>query len=148
MLKLKLQYFGHLMWRTDSFEPDAGKGWGWEEKRRTEDEMAGWHHQLDGHEFEWTPGVSDGQGGLICCNPWGHKESDTTEQLNYLCVGRDLEHFKRIYLWPFSVYCIFLTWIHLQCRRPWVNSWVGKISWRRNRLPTPVFLDFPVGSAG
>ena len=49
----------------------------------TKDEMAGWHHWLDGHEFEWTPGVGDGQGGLACCNSWGCKESDTTEQLNW-----------------------------------------------------------------
>ena len=48
----------------------------------TEDEMAGWHHRLDGHEFESTPGVGDGQGGLACCNSWGCKESDTTERLN------------------------------------------------------------------
>ena len=49
----------------------------------TEDEMAGWHHRLDGHEFAWTPGVGDGQGGLACCNSWGCKESDTTELLNW-----------------------------------------------------------------
>ena len=48
----------------------------------TEDEMVGWHHRLDRHEFEWTLGVSDGQGDLVCCSPWGHKESDMTEQLN------------------------------------------------------------------
>ena len=48
----------------------------------TEDEMVGWHHRLNGHGFEWTLGVGDGQGGLACCNPWGHKELDTTEQLN------------------------------------------------------------------
>ena len=48
----------------------------------TEDEMAGWHHRLDGHEFERTPGVGDGQGGLVCCNSWGRKESDTAERLN------------------------------------------------------------------
>ena len=48
----------------------------------TEDEMAAWHHRLDEHEFEWTPGVCDGQGGLACCDSWGRKESDTTEQLN------------------------------------------------------------------
>ena len=48
----------------------------------TEDEMVGWHHLLDGHEFEEAPGVDDGQGGLVCCNSWGHKELDTTEQLN------------------------------------------------------------------
>ena len=50
----------------------------------TDDEMAGWHHRLDGHEFECTPGVCDGQGGLACCDSWGHKELDTTEQLNFL----------------------------------------------------------------
>ena len=80
MLKLKLQYFGHLLWRVDSLEKtDAGRDWGQEEKGTTEDEMAGWHHQLDGHEFEWTPGVGDGQGGLACCDSWGCKESDTTD---------------------------------------------------------------------
>ena len=52
-------------------------------KGTTEDKMAGWHHRLDGHEFEWTPGVGDGQGGLACCDSWGHKESDTTERLKW-----------------------------------------------------------------
>ena len=80
MLKLKLQYFGHLMQRVDSLEDsDAGRHWGQEEKGMTEDEMAGWHHLLNGHGFGWTPGVGDGQGGLSCCGPWGRKESDTTE---------------------------------------------------------------------
>ena len=64
-------------------DPDAGKDWRQEEKGTTEDEMAGWHHRLDGHEFEWTLGVSDGQGGLACCDSWGRKELDTTEQLNW-----------------------------------------------------------------
>ena len=54
---------------------DAGKDWGQEEKGTTEDEMVGWHHRLDGHEFGWTPGVGDGQGGLVCHGSWGHKES-------------------------------------------------------------------------
>ena len=84
MLKLKLQYFGHLMRRVNSLEKtDAGRDWGQEEKETTEDEMAGWHHRLDGREFEWTPGIGDGQGGLACCYSWGRKESDTTEQLNW-----------------------------------------------------------------
>ena len=84
MLKLKLQYFGHLMWRVDLLEDsDAGRDWGQEEKGMTEDKMAGWHHWLDGCEFEWTLGVGDGQGGLACCNSWGRKESDTTERLNW-----------------------------------------------------------------
>ena len=68
-----------LMWK----DPDAGKDWGQEEKGSTEDEMAGWHHRLNGREFEWTPGVGDGQGGLACCGSWCLKESDTTECLNW-----------------------------------------------------------------
>ena len=64
-------------------DPDAGKNWGQEEKRAAEDEMAGWHHWLDGRESEWTLGVDDGQGGLGCCDSWGRKELDTTEWLNW-----------------------------------------------------------------
>ena len=64
-------------------DSDAGRDWGQKEKGTTEDEMAGWHHWLDGRESDWTPGVGDGQGGLACCNSWGRKESDTTEQLNW-----------------------------------------------------------------
>ena len=64
-------------------ESDAGRDWGQEEKGTTEDEMAGWHHWLDGRESEWTPGVGDGQGGLACCDSWGRKELDTTERLNW-----------------------------------------------------------------
>ena len=64
-------------------DPNAGKDWGQEEKGTTEDEMVGWHHWLDGHGFGKTPGVGDGQGGLVCCGSWGHKESDTTERLNW-----------------------------------------------------------------
>ena len=64
-------------------DPDAGKDWGQEEKGTTEDEMVGWHHQLSGHGFGWTPGVGDGQGGLACSSSWGHKESNTTEQLKW-----------------------------------------------------------------
>ena len=64
-------------------DPGAGKDWGQEEKGTTEDEMVGWHHRLNGHGFGWTLGVADGQGGLACCGSWGHKESDTTEGLNW-----------------------------------------------------------------
>ena len=63
-------------------DPDAGKDGRHKEKGTTEDEMVGWHHQLDGHEFEQTLGVGDGQGSLACYSPWGRKESDTTERLN------------------------------------------------------------------
>ena len=65
-------------------DPDAGKDWGQEEKGMTEDEMVGWHHWLDRHEFEQVPGVGDGQGGLACCSPWGCKETDMTEWVNWL----------------------------------------------------------------
>ena len=69
-------------------DPDAGKDWRREKKGTTEDEMVGWHHQLDGHEFELASGVDDGQGRLVCCSPWGHKESDTTEQLSWSILSR------------------------------------------------------------
>ena len=74
-----------LIWK----DPDAGKAWGQEEKAMTEDEIAGWHHWLDGHKSEQAPGVGDGQGGLACCSPWGRKELDTTEQMNWCLVGHD-----------------------------------------------------------
>ena len=80
-LILKLQYFGHLMRRTDSWK----RPWWWERlKAGEEDEMVGRHHWPDGHEFEQALGVGDGQGGLACCSPWGCKESDTTERLNWI----------------------------------------------------------------
>ena len=85
ILKLKLQYFGppDVKNRFIGKDPDAEKDWRQEEKETTEDEMVGWHHRLDGHEFEQALGVDDGQGGLACCSPWGCKEWDMTEQLNW-----------------------------------------------------------------
>ena len=72
-------------------DPDAGKDWRQEEKGMTENEMVRWHHQLNEHESEEALGVGDGQGSLTCCSPWGHKELDTTEQLNWLYqIGKDL----------------------------------------------------------
>ena len=73
------------MWRADSFEKTLmlRKIEGGKEKGMTEDEMVGWHHWLNGHGFGWTPGVGDGQGGLVCCSSWGRKELDMTEQLNW-----------------------------------------------------------------
>ena len=84
MLKLKLQYFGHLMWRVDSLgkKPHAGKDWRQEKKGTTEDEMVVWHHEFNGHEFEQALGNSEGQGNLACCSPWGHKDSEMTVKLN------------------------------------------------------------------
>ena len=86
-----------ILWPADSKswlirkDPDAGKDWRQEETGRTEDEMVGWHHRLNEHEFEQAPGNGEGQGSLACCSPWGCKESDTTERLNnntyvWVCV--------------------------------------------------------------
>jgi len=85
MLKLKLQYFGHLMRRTESLEKTMMLGKIEGRKKRgqaTEDKMVGWHHQLSGHEFEPAPGDGEGQESLMCCSPWGSKESDRIEQLS------------------------------------------------------------------
>ena len=83
---LKLQYFGHLMQK-----PNSGKDWRQEEKGTTEDEMVGWYHRLNGHEFEQTVGDGEGQGSLGCYSSWGPKELDTTERLNnklyYTCLA-------------------------------------------------------------
>ena len=68
-----------LIWK----DLDAGKDWRQEEKGMTEDEMVGWHHRFNRHGFGWAPGFGDGQGSLVCCSSWGHKESDTTERLNW-----------------------------------------------------------------
>ena len=84
-------------------DPDAGRDWGQEKKGMTEDEIAGWHHRLDGHEFEWTPAVGDGQGGLACCDSWDRKESDTTERLNWT----DLYTMESPKTW-FATFYVFL----------------------------------------
>ena len=89
-------------------DSDAGRDWGQEEKGTTEDEVVGWHHRLNGHEFEQTPGAGDGQGGPACCSPWGSKESDMTERLNWksctfpkgLCV-REQSLLKERLTWQF-----------------------------------------------
>ena len=86
MLKMKLHYLGHLMWRTDSLEKTLMLGKIEGRRRRegmTEDEVVGLHHWLQEHEFEQAPGVGGGQGSLVCCSPWGCKELDKTEWLNW-----------------------------------------------------------------
>ena len=80
-------------------DSDAGRDWEQEEKRTTEDEMAGWHHRLNGHEFELTPGVGDGQGGLACSSPWDHTESDKTERLNCLTERVRISLRRRLVVW-------------------------------------------------
>ena len=94
-------------------DTDAGKDWGKEEKGTTEDETVGWHHRLDGHGFGWTLAVGDGQGGLVCCGSWNCKESDMTEQLNWLTdsifdsILRDIKH-QAVSIFYVSSFLIFL----------------------------------------
>ena len=118
MLKLKLQYFGHLM-RKDS---DAGREWGQEEKGMTEDEMAGWHHWLDGRESEWTPGVGDGQAGLVCCDSWGRKESDTTEQMNWTELNDEKASLHSSLKEGHSLALIWRVY-HVKAQAGWSRSW-------------------------
>ena len=98
---------GHIPGQNLSTYPDktmvqnAVKDLRREEKAMTEDEMVGWHHRLNGHEFGWTPGVGDGQGGLACYNPWGHKQSDTTEWLNWT---DDSKRYIHLYVHSSNIY--------------------------------------------
>ena len=95
VLKLKLQYCGHLMRRVDSLEKPLMLGGTRGRKRRGQQRMRwvdGITNSIDGHESGWTPGVGDGQGGLACCDSWGHKESDTTERLNW--AEHSIYHFN------------------------------------------------------
>ena len=88
-------------------DPDAGKDWRQEEKGMTENDMVGWHHWLDGQELEQALGVGEGQGSLACCSPWGHKESDTTERLNWNVAWNTLilwELFSLSVTWHFSIH--------------------------------------------
>ena len=92
---------------------DSGRDWGQQEKGTTEDEMAGWHHRLDGCDSEWTLGVGDGQGGLVCCDSWGRKESDTTEQLNWT---------ENQYLRHKDINCVAISRIYCKMRILWITA--------------------------
>ena len=108
-----LLWLPHVKSWLNGKNPDAGRDGGQEEKRTTEDEMAGWHHRLDGLEFEWTPGDCDGQGGLLCCDAWGRKESDMTAQPNWTELN-----VKILKLWEWMI-CL------------WTQSeWVVKLNFR------------------
>ena len=114
MLKLKLQYFGHLMQRTGSLEknPDPGKDWGQQEKGETLDEMIRWHHGLNGHEFEEALGNSEGQGSLACCSPWscsvGHDW--VTEQQPTVSTKPSKCVFTKHFPFHFDVNCLPPHW--------------------------------------
>ena len=131
MLKLKLQYFGHFM-QSWLIGKNSGRDWGQEEKGTTEDEMVRWYHWLDGHEFEQAPGDGDGQGSLVCCSPRGRKELDTTERLNWTELIENVG-------FPGGASGKEPAYQNKRQRRRGFNPWIGKIPWRRERLPTPVF---------
>ena len=96
MLKLQLQYFGHLMQRINPLQKTLMPGNWTQEKGTKEDEMIGWHHRLDGHEFKQALGLCDGQGSLACCSPRGCKESYTTEWLNWLTMKNSMEVLQKL----------------------------------------------------
>ena len=98
MLKLKLQYFGYLMQRNESLEKMLMLVKIEGRRRRGQQRMIGWHHQLNGCEFEWTLGVDDGHGVLTCQDSWGHKESDMTEQLNWTEANCNMENVLRSWI--------------------------------------------------
>ena len=95
-------------------DSDAGRDWGQEEKGMTEDEMAGWHHWLDGHESEWTPGDGDEQGGLACCDSWGLKELDMTERLNWTELNKNL-----VYSSGNSIQYSIMTYMERKSKKKW-----------------------------
>ena len=112
-------------------DPDAGRDWGQEEKEMTEDEMVGWHHQLNEHEFEQDPGVGDGQGSSACRSPWGPKESDITEWLNSTTLATRWESEKIIKSDPKV----------LACRKGgWKGGWwvAAIITIREDPRPAPL----------
>ena len=134
MLKLKLQYFGHLIRRVDSLEKTLMLG-GIVDRRRRGWQMMRWHHRLDGREFEWTPGVGDGQGSLACCNSWGHKESDMTEWMNWTELNMSL-----LLEAPHVVLMVKNPPANVRHKRHRFNPWDRKILWWRAWQPTPIFL--------
>ena len=145
-------------------DPDAGKDWRREEKGMSGDEMVGWHHWFNGHEFEQAPGIGDGQGGLACYSPWARKDSDTTEQLNWTGKKKKKKGFGAIncislYEFPekaMAPHSSTFAWKIPQTEEPgglqsmgsWRvgHDWATSLSpftfmhWRRKWQPTPVFL--------
>ena len=135
-----------LIWK----DPDAGKDWRQEETGMTEDEMAGWYHWVDGHEFEQAPGVGDGQGSLVCCSPWV-TESDTTEGLNWTECGMLCLWFLVSYhLEPISLGKCFLRAPNNQVEAKHRKSNIGNKSFQKlsptdNAVNYPDFSRWPDG---
>ena len=149
MLKLKLQYFGHLMRRTGSLEKTLMLGKIEGRRRRGWLEMVGWHHQLNGHEFEQASGVGDGQGGLACCGSWGLKELDMTEQMKWtelnwlLLTFYSLVHihlYKSESVKSFSHIQLFVT---VACQAPLSMAFSRQKYWSGLPFPSPGDLPDP-----
>ena len=121
-------------------DSDVGRDWGQEEKGTTEDGMAGWHLWLNGLESEWTPGVGDGQGGLACCNSWGHTESDTTEQLNWT----ELYWLNLLFIVPLSNSFFFLNRLsgHMEHTESSLFRYIFKKTWNSIMLKSTCFYCF------
>ena len=94
-------------------DSDAGRDWGQQEKGMTEDEMSGWHHRLYGHEFEWTLGVGDGQGGLACCDSWGHKETLLSDNWTELNIHFKITTYNKDFNQKISIFNIINTTFHI-----------------------------------
>ena len=130
MPKLELQLWPPDVknWLTGK-DLDAGRDWRQEEEGTTEDEVVGWHHQLNGREFEQTLGVGDGQGSLACCSPWGHKELDLTEWLNWTADSHKKQMSPLVILVVFFFF--FLVWED-------ARTWAHKVSWKYLAIWRPV----------
>ena len=126
---LKSQFIGK--------DHDAGKDWGQEEKGATEDEMVGWPHRLNGHEFEQIPGDSEGWGSLACCSPWGCKELDTTEQLKNKNSINNNWHFTVEYIWILSMF-IWCPCLIKYCTY-FLGLWCGLKSWEQSLTNSKLF---------
>ena len=114
-------------------DPVAGRDWWQEEKGLTEDKTARWHHRLNRHEFVWTPGVGDGQGGLACCDSWDRKESDTTEWLNWLTAYKLTKQGGNMHLCiaPFPIW----NQSNVPCPVLTVASWPAYRFLKRSSIP-------------
>ena len=140
MLKLKLQYLGHLMWRTDSLEKNLmlGKTEG-RRRRGRQDKMVGWHHRLDGHELEQAPRIGDGEGGLACCSPWSYKESNTTKWLNWIELEVIIKHILIFYHFSCSNQWKIIIWNNSLINHSIKNLRV--IEWLRTRQNLQCFSE-------
>ena len=120
-------------------DPDAGKYWRQEEKGTTEDEMVGWHHRLDGHEFEQALGVGDGQGRLECCSPWSYNECDLTEWLNWT----DDQWSWAAFPVPAGHLCVFLGEMSIQVFGPFLNCAVCCLCYWIVSVPCLLWISTP-----